>query len=100
MTKDLEQLLELPDYSEHVVVFTGVGISTLSGIPDFRGPGGAFSKQFKGYDVETLLDIRFIKNTRISSMNTPRTLSTTWRRRSRVSFTTSWRQWKNVICWI
>jgi len=30
--------------SESVVVFTGAGISTESGIPDFRSPGGIWSK--------------------------------------------------------
>ncbi|MFY9609550.1 MAG: Sir2 family NAD-dependent protein deacetylase [Blastocatellia bacterium] len=37
---DLSKLLEA---SRRVVVFTGAGISTESGIPDFRSPGGFWS---------------------------------------------------------
>ena len=37
----LRQLLEA---SQRVVIFTGAGISTESGIPDFRSPGGIWSK--------------------------------------------------------
>lgn len=36
----LERLRALLDASQRVVVFTGAGISTESGIPDFRGPQG------------------------------------------------------------
>jgi NAD-dependent deacetylase len=38
-------LKRLIDQARQVVVFTGAGISTESGIPDFRSPGGVWSKQ-------------------------------------------------------
>ena len=39
-----EALSELIADSQRLVVFTGAGISTESGIPDFRSPGGVWSK--------------------------------------------------------
>ncbi len=41
---DLRELARLIDTSARVVFFTGAGISTESGIPDFRSPGGIWSK--------------------------------------------------------
>lgn len=38
------QLKQLIDEARRVVVFTGAGISTESGIPDFRSPGGVWSR--------------------------------------------------------
>ncbi len=40
MNKNYTQLFSLIKDSENVVVFTGAGVSTDSGIPDFRGPSG------------------------------------------------------------
>ena len=41
---DVQALRDLLNESERAVVFTGAGISTESGIPDFRSPGGIWSK--------------------------------------------------------
>lgn len=39
----IDELGKLLEASKRVVVFTGAGISTESGIPDFRSPGGFWS---------------------------------------------------------
>jgi NAD-dependent deacetylase len=39
-----ETLREMVEVARRVVVFTGAGISTESGIPDFRSPGGFWEK--------------------------------------------------------
>ena len=43
MTK-IEQLQEIIDSSENIVFFGGAGVSTESGIPDFRSADGIYSK--------------------------------------------------------
>ena len=39
-----ERLREMIEAARRVAIFTGAGISTESGIPDFRSPGGVWSK--------------------------------------------------------
>lgn len=41
---DIEELRRLIGESRRIVAFTGAGISTESGIPDFRSPGGIWTK--------------------------------------------------------
>jgi len=41
---DVEHLAEFLRSSRSTVVFTGAGVSTESGIPDFRSPGGVWDK--------------------------------------------------------
>ena len=40
MDDPTEKLTALIRQADRIVVFSGAGISTESGIPDFRGPGG------------------------------------------------------------
>ena len=42
--KLIDELKRMLAASERTVVFTGAGISTESGIPDFRSPGGIWTK--------------------------------------------------------
>jgi NAD-dependent deacetylase len=44
MDSHLAELRRLLDQSKRAVVFTGAGISTESGIPDFRSPGGIWTR--------------------------------------------------------
>jgi NAD-dependent SIR2 family protein deacetylase len=44
----VEQLAQWMFESKYLVLFTGAGISTESGLPDFRGPNGMWTRRDKG----------------------------------------------------
>ncbi len=46
--EDLEKVAELIINSSYLVAFTGAGISTESGLPDYRGPEGVWTLKAKG----------------------------------------------------
>lgn len=54
-TTDLERVRGWIDEAKRVVALTGAGISTDSGIPDFRGPQGVWTRDPK---AERMSDIR------------------------------------------
>ena len=56
MDSQLRSACEIVARSRRVVALTGAGISTESGIPDFRGPQGVWTKNPK---AEKLSDIRY-----------------------------------------
>ena len=44
MEELVQKVADLIRQSKKVIVFTGAGVSTESGIPDFRSPGGVWHK--------------------------------------------------------
>jgi len=56
--EEIERLAQLIIESKKVIVFTGAGVSTESGIPDFRGPRGIWSK----YDPEDFTIQKFLSS--------------------------------------
>ena len=45
---DLEKIANIIVNSKYLVIFTGAGISTESGLPDYRGPEGVWTLREKG----------------------------------------------------
>ena len=43
----IERLKEIIESSNNIVFFGGAGVSTASGIPDFRSSSGLYSSQYK-----------------------------------------------------
>jgi NAD-dependent deacetylase len=50
-------LAEIVKRSRRIVAFTGAGVSTLSGIRDFRGKNGVYRQLWHGYQVEEILSL-------------------------------------------
>ncbi len=55
----MSTLQELIDKSKRLVFFGGAGVSTESGIPDFRGEGGLYDGEWEGVQPEAVLSDRF-----------------------------------------
>ena len=58
MQKEIEKLRQIVSTSNNIVFFGGAGVSTESGIPDFRSAGGLYSQKTK-YPPEVMLSHSF-----------------------------------------
>ena len=47
MDENIRKLKELVDGSDNIVFFGGAGVSTESGIPDFRSVDGLYHQKFR-----------------------------------------------------
>lgn len=61
MNDKIQQFKQLVNESENIVFFGGAGVSTESGIPDFRSKDGLYNQQYK-YPPETILSHTFFMN--------------------------------------
>ena len=61
MTDEIKTLKEWVDHARQIVFFGGAGVSTESGIPDFRSTGGLYHQEWK-YPPETILSHTFYKS--------------------------------------
>ena len=58
---EIEFLQEMTDKAENIVFFGGAGVSTESGIPDFRSVDGLYNQTYQ-YPPETILSHQFFIN--------------------------------------
>jgi NAD-dependent deacetylase len=61
MEEQLETLQKWIDEGRKIVFFTGAGVSTDSGIPDFRSQDGLYNQQYK-YPPEQIISHSFFEN--------------------------------------
>ena len=56
---DMEAFQEIVDRSKRIVFFGGAGVSTASGIPDFRSADGLYAGEEEGLSPEAILSRSF-----------------------------------------
>ena len=61
MDEQIERLKKIILESDNIVFFGGAGVSTESGIPDFRSVDGLYNQEWK-YPPETILSHSFFEN--------------------------------------
>ena len=60
MDEKIQKLKEIIDGSDNIVFFGGAGVSTESGVPDFRSVDGLYNQEYD-YPPETILSHTFYK---------------------------------------
>ncbi|MCL2707499.1 MAG: NAD-dependent protein deacylase [Defluviitaleaceae bacterium] len=61
-TEKINALREIIEASRRIVFFGGAGVSTESGIPDFRSASGLYGGEYAGYPPEEILSAAFFQN--------------------------------------
>ena len=61
MQENIRKLKEMVDGSDNIVFFGGAGVSTESGIPDFRSTKGLYNQEWK-YPPETIVSHSFYES--------------------------------------
>ena len=61
--EEIKKLQEIIDDSERIVFFGGAGVSTESGIPDFRSADGIYHQQYKYAPEQVVSHSFFVRHT-------------------------------------
>lgn len=72
MADKIRQLQEIIDQHDNLVFFGGAGVSTESGIPDFRSQDGLYHQKYD-YPPETILSHSFFLSRPEEFLNSTRT---------------------------
>ena len=56
--REIERLQDIIDDSSRIVFFGGAGVSTESGIPDFRSADGIYHQKYRYSPEQVVSDIR------------------------------------------
>lgn len=57
----IKECSTLIQHANRILILTGAGMSTESGIPDFRSSTGLYSKDYQGLSPETILSLSFFR---------------------------------------
>ncbi len=71
MEEKIQIFKQLVDESNNIVFFGGAGVSTESGIPDFRSKDGLYNQQYK-YPPEEILSHTFLFITQMNFIGSTR----------------------------
>ena len=64
MNEKIKELQDIIDHANHIVFFTGAGVSTASGIPDFRSTDGLYNQKYQFPPEEILSHHFFLQQTK------------------------------------
>ncbi len=70
---EIAKLQEIIDDSENIVFFGGAGVSTESGIPDFRSADGIYHQQYRYSPEQIVSHSFFVRNTEAFYMSSTKT---------------------------
>ena len=92
MDNQIQTLRQMIDQSRYTVFFGGAGVSTESGIPDFRSPDGLYHLHYQ-YPPETIISHSFFIKTRRNFIGFTG-ITGSGPRLSPIRLTESWRSWR------
>ena len=64
VTQDVDKIAQVVDQAQNIVVMAGAGLSTASGIPDFRSPNTGIYANLQKYNLpypEAIFELEYFR---------------------------------------